>query len=169
MGGHTSETVCGIGLISRIFLRVAAYNLAASLGLCRSRWLFAGMFVTRGFLKAPSARRYFAQKPSRRTGTIPCGEHTGSLSFSPSNKAASLYSEHCAVCHNSVNNTGAPREDVLRRLTPERILAALETGSMMTQGSSMTATERQAIAKWLGRGRIELTAAVLASRNVSWN
>src|ERR1700737_499450 len=45
----------------------------------------------------------------------------------------SLYASHCSRCHDS----GIPRTPsrrVLRALPPEQIVAALETGSMRTQG-----------------------------------
>ena len=47
---------------------------------------------------------------------------------------AGLYAEHCSQCHDG----GLPRvpaRRVLSGLEPERILAALETGTMRTQGA----------------------------------
>src|SRR5262245_2259918 len=49
----------------------------------------------------------------------------------------------CAICHDNpaAQATGAsraPSREALRALTPERVFAALTTGSMQVQGSSMS-------------------------------
>src|SRR5688572_17731558 len=61
---------------------------------------------------------------------------------------AGLYAEHCSQCHDG----GLPRvpaRRVLSALEPERILAALETGTMRTQGAERTTAEKRAIAAFL--------------------
>ncbi len=65
--------------------------------------------------------------------------------------AAALYKTHCASCHEASAQTRAPARDVLRQLTPERILDALEsiTGVMSAQGLARTPAERRALALYL--------------------
>ena len=61
---------------------------------------------------------------------------------------AGLYAQHCSQCHDG----GLPRvpgRRVLSGLEPERILAALETGTMRTQGAQRTAAEKRALAAFL--------------------
>src|SRR4029453_1078723 len=61
---------------------------------------------------------------------------------------AGLYAQHCSRCHDG----GLPRvpaRRVLSGLEPERILAALETGTMRTQGAERTPGEKRAIAAFL--------------------
>ena len=58
-----------------------------------------------------------------------------------------LYQEHCASCHNgSVDR--APQLDVLRAMTPQRILEALEFGSMVSMTHGRTTAERRALAEF---------------------
>jgi polyvinyl alcohol dehydrogenase (cytochrome) len=44
---------------------------------------------------------------------------------------AALYKEHCASCHDAGADR-APRLDLLRAMPPQRILDALEFGSMVS-------------------------------------
>jgi polyvinyl alcohol dehydrogenase (cytochrome) len=58
-----------------------------------------------------------------------------------------LYKEHCASCHNgSVDR--APGLDVLRAMTPQRILEVLEFGSMVSMTHGRTTAERRALAEF---------------------
>ncbi|PWT83972.1 MAG: cytochrome C oxidase Cbb3, partial [Blastocatellia bacterium] len=59
-----------------------------------------------------------------------------------------LYRSHCASCHD-VSATRAPGRDSLSRLTPERIMFALDTGVMQAQGLARTPAERRALAIYL--------------------
>jgi cytochrome c5 len=49
----------------------------------------------------------------------------------------SLYASHCSRCHDS-GIPRAPSRRVLTAMTPERIMSALEAGSMRTQGAQRT-------------------------------
>lgn len=62
---------------------------------------------------------------------------------------AALFKTHCSVCHNATA-TGAPLPETLRSMSSKTILEALETGKMRAQGSTLTAAEREAVAKYLG-------------------
>lgn len=65
--------------------------------------------------------------------------------------AASLYGKWCAVCHEANAESRAPSRDVLAQMTPEQILAALETGPMapQAQNAMISRAERQALAEYL--------------------
>lgn len=53
------------------------------------------------------------------------------------------------MCHKSESGTRAPDPDALRRKSRAAILTALESGTMATQGASLTAVERLAVATYL--------------------
>ena len=89
------------------------------------RWLGGGVFVV-VMLAAAGA---WAQAPQAPDG-------------------AELYKRACAQCH----ETGvgrAPNRDQFRAMSPDRVLAAMETGSMVTMANNRTAAERRAIAEFL--------------------
>ena len=95
--------------------------------LCE-RWTGAGIFVT-AILAAGNA---FAQAP--QTPQAPDG--------------AELYKRACAQCH----ETGvgrAPSRDQFRAMLPDRVMAAMETGSMVTMANNRSVAERRAIAEFL--------------------
>ena len=59
---------------------------------------------------------------------------------------AAVYQKHCAACHDSGRAAG---RETMKRLSPERILLTLESGTMMIIGSRRTASERRALAEFL--------------------
>jgi len=61
---------------------------------------------------------------------------------------AALYKTHCSSCHDGGLDR-APSRDDLRRLTPQRVLAALETGPMISMATGRSAAERRAIAEFV--------------------
>ncbi|HYL74643.1 MAG TPA: PQQ-binding-like beta-propeller repeat protein [Bryobacteraceae bacterium] len=62
---------------------------------------------------------------------------------------AAIFTGNCAICHRTESGTRAPDPDALRRKTRKSILTALESGTMATQGASLTAAERLAVATYL--------------------
>ena len=66
--------------------------------------------------------------------------------------AQALYQRNCAQCHDSGVNR-APLREALLTMTPERVLASMETGSMVTMANNRTAAERRAIAELLSGKR----------------
>ena len=66
---------------------------------------------------------------------------------------AALYAQRCASCHEGGQVARVPARDVIAALTPERIVSALETGTMRVQGESLTADQRRAIATYLSTSR----------------
>src|SRR5262245_7173308 len=65
---------------------------------------------------------------------------------------ANLYKLLCATCHDG-GNERAPTRDVLKQMTPERILTALETGAMLPMASNRTTGERRALAEFVSGKR----------------
>ena len=59
----------------------------------------------------------------------------------------SLYKEHCASCHDGRVDR-APTLDVLRAMSPQRILDVLEFGSMVSMTHGRTTAERRALAEF---------------------
>jgi polyvinyl alcohol dehydrogenase (cytochrome) len=66
--------------------------------------------------------------------------------------AQTLFAKYCAGCHQPNSETRAPLAAALKLLTKEKILTALETGTMKAQGSALTAAERLALANHLSGG-----------------
>lgn len=64
--------------------------------------------------------------------------------------AADLFQTKCATCHSAGSAVGAPLPATLRQMPAAHILEALETGKMRTIGASLTAAQREALAKSLG-------------------
>ena len=62
---------------------------------------------------------------------------------------ATVYQTWCAICHEASGESGASSRDVLEQMTPEQILAALERGTMRSQGSERSRAERRALAEYL--------------------
>jgi polyvinyl alcohol dehydrogenase (cytochrome) len=60
---------------------------------------------------------------------------------------AALYEEHCASCHDRGADR-APDLPSLRAMTPQRILQALEFGSMVSMTHGRTVAERRAMAEY---------------------
>jgi polyvinyl alcohol dehydrogenase (cytochrome) len=66
----------------------------------------------------------------------------------PTPDGAELYKRACAQCHD--NGVGrAPNREQFRAMLPDRVLSAMETGSMVTMANGRSAPERRAIAEFL--------------------
>ncbi|HTR01036.1 MAG TPA: PQQ-binding-like beta-propeller repeat protein [Candidatus Acidoferrum sp.] len=59
-----------------------------------------------------------------------------------------LFTQLCSTCHEG-GNERAPRVEVLRQLAPEQVLAALETGSMITMAAHKGTADHRAIAEYV--------------------
>src|SRR5919201_6134009 len=64
-------------------------------------------------------------------------------------EGAKVYEDHCASCHNG-SDPRTPVISVLRQKTAEEIVAALTSGKMREQGSSLSEAERRGVAAYLG-------------------
>ena len=73
---------------------------------------------------------------------------------------AALYAQRCASCHEGGQVARAPARDVIAALAPDRIVGALETGTMRVQGETLTPEQRRAIASL----SVDVTSAPAAAR-----
>ena len=85
-----------------------------------------------------------------------------------------LYKRLCASCHDTGLNR-APQRDALLTMTAERVLASMETGTMVTMANNRTAAERRALAEFLAGKRLGIAlntkppaAAMCRNRNASF-
>jgi len=62
---------------------------------------------------------------------------------------AALYKQHCAMCHENPGATRAPSVAVMRQMSPETLVNALENGLMKEQGKALNAAERRSLAEYL--------------------
>ena len=70
------------------------------------------------------------------------------VSAQPAPNGAALYRDNCASCHDAGADR-APDRDALRAMSAERVLAAMETGLMVTMASRNSTAERRAIAEFV--------------------
>jgi polyvinyl alcohol dehydrogenase (cytochrome) len=62
---------------------------------------------------------------------------------------AAVYAEHCALCHEQVDER-IPHRTALQQLPAERIVRALDAGAMLAIAMTMNRDERLAVAEYLG-------------------
>jgi polyvinyl alcohol dehydrogenase (cytochrome) len=80
----------------------------------------------------------------------------GSSAMQAQNRdGATVFQTVCSNCHKEGSNTQAPLPDVLRRMPVQAILTALESGKMATIGAGLSASERTAVASYLGVAGVE--------------
>ena len=70
-----------------------------------------------------------------------------SVAHAQSDDGAALYKRQCATCHDAGVNR-APLLDALRVMPAARVLASMETGTMVTMANNRTAAERRLIAEF---------------------
>ena len=78
-------------------------------------------------------------------------------------EGAALYAQRCASCHEGGQVARAPARDVIAALAPDRIVGALETGTMRVQGETLTPDQRRAIANYLAASRPDPSSATAAA------
>jgi len=62
---------------------------------------------------------------------------------------AVLFKSFCASCHEDAAKSAAPSLDLLRQMSPEQILQALEKGAMKAQAAERSRAQRRALAEYL--------------------
>src|SRR5678816_3245536 len=62
-----------------------------------------------------------------------------------------LFKTYCAICHEPSKGEEArgPERDVLKQMTPEHILDALERGAMKAQAAERSRAQRRILAEYL--------------------
>jgi polyvinyl alcohol dehydrogenase (cytochrome) len=69
-------------------------------------------------------------------------------SAAPAQNAGELFKQNCASCHDAAVER-IPSRDALKLMTPERVLAAIESGPMKPMAGKLSPAERRAIAEFL--------------------
>src|ERR1700676_2546923 len=87
-------------------------------------------------------------KPGVRTAGIALLALTALPIAAQSPTGESMYKQSCAACHDG-GVERAPRRDVLQAMSPERVLAAMETGEMIYMAARWPAARRRAIAEFI--------------------
>jgi polyvinyl alcohol dehydrogenase (cytochrome) len=75
---------------------------------------------------------------------------------------AAVYARACVSCHEQGAVARAPSREVISALSVDRIVNALETGTMRTQGEGLTPAERRAVATFLSTDRGSASASTRA-------
>jgi polyvinyl alcohol dehydrogenase (cytochrome) len=72
----------------------------------------------------------------------------GSAGAGGAHAGAALYDQHCGICHDK-GLSKAPARNILQLLSPESMLAAIETGIMRDQAAVMNADQRLDVVEFL--------------------
>src|SRR5215831_5160614 len=72
---------------------------------------------------------------------------------------AAVYARACVSCHEQGAVARAPSREVISALSVDRIIGALETGTMRTQGEALTSAERRAVATFLSTDRASVATS----------
>src|SRR5215831_9524131 len=64
-------------------------------------------------------------------------------------RGAAIFARDCASCHDGATGSRAPSPDILKKRSPEAILAALTAGGMRPQGGRLSGADRRAVAEYL--------------------
>ena len=95
---------------------------------------------------------YLRRQPAARPRQAACSAPTSPRRkpLQPRNPAgAAVYAEHCALCHEQVDER-IPHRSALQKLPAARIVRALDAGAMLAIAMSMNRDERLAVAEYLG-------------------
>src|SRR3954462_7939339 len=68
---------------------------------------------------------------------------------------STIFGNACETCHGKVEE--APRPEMLKKLTPEKIYEVLTTGAMKSQAASLTDQQKKDIAEWVGGRKLGAT------------
>src|SRR6185436_3363524 len=81
--------------------------------------------------------------------------HTATRAQSES-AGVNQYFTNCASCHESTDpGHQAPKTAVLKKMTPERILEVMTTGSMRSAAASVSDQDKRLIAEWVAGRKID--------------
>jgi polyvinyl alcohol dehydrogenase (cytochrome) len=72
---------------------------------------------------------------------------------------STIFGNYCENCHGNPKVDSAPAPAMLKQMTPERIYAALTTGSMAANARELTDQQKRDIAEWVGGRKLGATAS----------
>lgn len=107
------------------------------------------IWVASGAIAAPS-------------GVNPVAQGENSVDPARMRAGETLFSGHCAACHEGAGMEKAPNRQFLEMMDPHAIVAALTTGVMRDQGSALKPVEREQIAEFLARTNLATHRAASA-------
>lgn len=97
-----------------------------------------------------------AQGPEPEVAAPRADVTQSALDASADTERAALFGTYCAICHEGPGaNPQAPRLEVMRRMTAEQVLAALETGSMRARAAERSRAQRRALAEFASGKPVE--------------
>jgi len=76
-----------------------------------------------------------------------------------------IYTQRCAVCHDSKTMERTPSREELGKRTPELVVEALTTGAMREQGKGLSDNEKRAVAKFVSGKEFAVAAVAEAKGN----
>ena len=118
--------VCGVMKIS--FSRFLAGVLIGEGAIC-AIYIFAGHELL------DLGKRWLGGTAEAQVAAAPSGE--------------AIYAEHCALCHEQVDER-IPHREALQQMSSARIVRALDAGAMLAIAMTMSSDERVAVANYLG-------------------
>ena len=111
--------------------------------------------------RVPRARRSHRHEEACASGMERGGVYVGrrmaASAFAQSESAGvNQYFTNCASCHESSEpGHQAPQTAVLKKMTPERILEVMTTGSMRNAAASLSDQDKRLIAEWVGGRKLD--------------
>ena len=155
-----TDLICYVCGVMRISFRRFMFGVLVGEGAICAIYIFAG-----ASLLDLGKRLFGADVAEAQVAAQPAG--------------AAVYAEHCALCHEQVDER-IPHRTALQQLPAERIVRALDAGAMLAIAMTMNRDERLAVAEYLGTDAADTgpsSAAYCADRAVtlgtsprmSWN
>jgi len=68
---------------------------------------------------------------------------------------STIFGNACGSCHGKLEE--APKPEILKKLTPEKIYEALTTGNMRNQAANLSDQQKRDIAEWVGGRKLGAT------------
>src|SRR5882724_11763911 len=89
----------------------------------------------------------FAQAPPANPQAK--GKQQGKQGSAGTESGWAAFQTRCMSCHGNPSVPAAQSPELIRQMTPERIYAALTTGSMKTQGDALSEDQRRMLATFM--------------------
>ena len=92
---------------------------------------------------------------------------TVGVAFAQAPNGAEIYRRVCSSCHEQSGIARMPQRSVIAEMSPDKVLAALTTGAMQTQASSLSVAERRIVSEYLTGKTLGAEVATNATCKVS--